>query len=72
MTYTSPMDFILETAKTDKVAAGEMLVKGLMVGDKATLKVGYPFGSALLSAIKLLDLDREQVALVASRIYREK
>lgn len=71
-TFTSPMDFILETAETDPVAAGEMLVQGLMAGDPATLKLGYSFGSALLSAVELLKLDAKQVALVAHRIYEAK
>jgi hypothetical protein len=49
-TGESILSFIKATAKTDPVAAGEMLVQSLMAGDPATLKLGYSFGSALLAA----------------------
>lgn len=69
---TSPLDFILETAETHPLAAGEMLTQSLMAGDPATLKLGYSLGSALIAATKMLNLDATQVALIADRIYRKK
>lgn len=68
-TVTSPLDFIIETAKTDPIQAGEMMVQSLMAGDPATLKLGYSFGSALTATAVTLGLSAKQTALVAGRVY---
>ena len=52
---SSYMDFIEETAKENPLAAAEMLVKGLMAGDKAELRLGYGIGSALISTLETLE-----------------
>lgn len=68
----SYMDFIMETAKTSKVEAGEMLVTGLMAGSKADLRLGYSLGSALIAAAGVLGLTADEVALVAGRVAEPK
>lgn len=76
MALTAPtgnpvLDFILDTAKTDKVAAGEMMVQSLMAGNPDTLTLGYSFGSALIATAQHLDLTPRETALVAASIHDE-
>lgn len=66
------MDYILNLAKTEPVAAAELLCTGLMRGDEATLKMGYSLGSALIATVELIPLTTRQIGVLVGRIADPK
>lgn len=77
MAVTSILDFILETAQTDRVGAGVMLTQSLMAGDKATLTLGYTFANALNAAANIFNLSSVplstiQLSMVAEAVAKSK
>lgn len=67
MTENFAYDYIMNLANTDKVEAGELMVRSLMASDKATLKLGYTFPNALNATAELLKLSQIQLCMLADR-----
>jgi len=51
--------------------AATLLVMGLMRGDPDTFKLGYSFGSALIAAAEMYELDRNAMGLVAQLVTEQ-
>ena len=62
---------LLRDAGGNKYKAGVALVIGLMRGDPETFKLGYSFGSALMTAIEQYNLTVREIAIVAERVAEE-
>lgn len=72
MPYTSIYDFIMETAKTDPVEGAFMLASGLMRGERASLKMGYSLGSAIMATVEQIQLTQNQLIHLVIRLADAK
>jgi len=71
-TQASYYDFIMATAKTDPMAAAEILCTGLMRGDRDTLKLGYSLGSALIATLDQIQLTNQEIGVLVEKIATPK
>ena len=68
MTPNPYYEFIMETAKTDRLGAAKMMVVGLMQGDRESLKMGYSLGSALIATLKQIPLDTDEIGWLVEQV----
>lgn len=66
--HASFYDFIMETAETDPLGAAEMMVQGLMRGDRVSLKLGYGLGAALCATLEQIPLTPAKVGALVERV----